>query len=328
MTHHFCTYFDHHYLARGLTLFRSLEHRCTDFVLHVLCLDDETRATIEQIALPNLVALPLSTLERSDPALLHVKPSRSKLEYYYTCTPCLPLHLMKALNLETLTYVDADLFFFADPSSIAQAFEGYSVLLIELRHPPAWERAFNTEQFGRYNVGFLTFRNDAEGLRCLEWWRERCLEWCGETPENGRFADQKYLDEWPTMFRDVLVLKDKGANLAFWNWDNYRIRTNRGITYVDDEPLLFTHMSRLKQINRWAFVLNFDHPFTVPWVIRRACFAPYLVTLREVDAWIRQKVPSYAPTYRDLRSNDEEWTRIMRGIGHGNLMISAGPYAL
>jgi hypothetical protein len=329
VTQHYCTYFDRYYLLRGLTMFQSLFRQSDDFALHVLCFDEEVLDTIDRLSLPNLRPMKLGELEAAEPRLLGVKSSRSRLEYFYTCTPSLPLRLLRTHpEIDAITYLDADLFFYADPRIVTRQFEDHSILLIELRHPPAWEKAFDTQQYGTYNVGFLSFRNDAKGKACLEWWQDRCIEWCSETPEDGRFADQKYLDQWPSLFENVLILKNKGANLAFWNWENYQVTRERGVARVDDEPLIFCHISRLKQISRWLFALNFNHPFTVPWSIRRACFAPYLATLQETDRWLRQSVPAYRPTYRDLRSDDNDWRRILASFKRRNLMLSCGSYAL
>src|SRR5207237_5145326 len=101
---------------------------------------------------------------------------------------------------------------------------------------------------GIYTVGWVSFRRDADGLACLRWWRERCLEWCRDRHEDGRFADQKYLDDWPTRFEGVRVLQHKGANLAPWNLSNVTVQIREGRIQADEEPLLFFHFHGLKQV--------------------------------------------------------------------------------
>ena len=67
------------------------------------------------------------------------------------------------------------------------------------------------EQFGRFNVGMVSFRNDVAGLACLSRWREKCIEWCYDRVEDGKFADQGYLDDWPTEHEGVVVLDMQGC---------------------------------------------------------------------------------------------------------------------
>ena len=54
----------------------------------------------------------------------------------------------------------------------------------------------------------------------IAWWRDRCLEWCFNRVEEGRFGDQKYLDSWPDLFSEsVHVLTQKERTVAPWNID-------------------------------------------------------------------------------------------------------------
>jgi hypothetical protein len=77
-------------------------------------------------------------------------------------------------------------------------------------------------------VQFVTFKRDERGLKALKWWRNACLEWCYNRFENGRFGDQKYLDDWPARFEGVHVLKHFGGGLAPWNMQQYSFEEKRG----------------------------------------------------------------------------------------------------
>src|SRR5690606_1115849 len=75
---------------------------------------------------------------------------------------------------------------------------------------------------GRFCVQFMTFRNTAAGLSVLRWWQDRCLEWCCNRIEDGKFGDQKYLDDWPSRFADqVHVLQQVEKTLAPWNLSRF-----------------------------------------------------------------------------------------------------------
>src|SRR5215813_5304237 len=113
LMYHFCTYFDHRYLPRGLALYRTLEQHCPSFLLWVLCMDRVCYNALSQIKLPNVRLIALDEFEAADRELLIAKKNRTLIEYYFTCTPSLPLFIFDASReVDCITYLDADLFFF------------------------------------------------------------------------------------------------------------------------------------------------------------------------------------------------------------------------
>jgi len=245
MRNEFCTLFDRNYLPRGLVLYRSLERVCADFRLRVFCMDDETQTVLERMALPNLSVIGLAELERHDPELLAVKPTRTQLEYCWTATPSVCAYSLDVEpELEQITYLDADLMFFTDPAPIFDELGADSVLIVPHRYAPQWQHLEATS--GTYNVQFMTFKRDERGLRALGWWRERCLEWCYNRVEDGKLGDQKYLDDWPERFEGVHVLEHVGGGLAPWNVANHALAEENGQPQVDGRPLVFYHYQSLK----------------------------------------------------------------------------------
>ncbi len=242
-THQLCTYFDSGYLSRALVLHSSLVATGADFRLTALCLDDVARAAIERQGSPSLRAIGVAELERYDPALLDVKPTRSTHEYYFTLGPSFMRYLLERDGLEHLTYLDADMCFYADPEPLFEEAAGAAVVVVGHRFP---ERLRHLEETGRFNVAWVGFANDAGGRACLEWWRERCLEWCFDRVEEDRYADQKYLDQFPGRFARVHELQHPGADVAPWNvadpplvWDGERFM-------VGGRPLIFFHFQGLR----------------------------------------------------------------------------------
>jgi hypothetical protein len=64
----------------------------------------------------------------------------------------------------------------------------------------------------------MTFRNTEPASRVLKWWQERCIEWCYAREEDGKFGDQKYLDDWPQRFSaEVHILSQTERTVAPWN---------------------------------------------------------------------------------------------------------------
>jgi hypothetical protein len=245
-------------------------------------MDTEAYRALAALSLPEVHPLALDEFERGDEVLLRAKQDRSLIEYYFTCTPSLPLFILSHYpEVDRVTYLDADLFFYADPSAIFTEMGDHSIAIIGHRFS---KRLQHLETLGTYNVGWLSFRRDSYAQECLLWWRERCNEWCYDRLENGRFADQKYLDSWPTRFQRTGVLLHKGANLAPWNLANYRISWHENQLWVDDQPLIFFHFHSLKRINQRLYDSNLAHyETTLTPLVRNKIYMPYLQTLLEVE---------------------------------------------
>ncbi len=249
---HYCTYFDSNYLARGLVLHQSLErHSEGDFRFYVLCLDDRTHEVLTDLGKQTIVPIRLRDVEAWDSELLKAKSDRSLVEYYFTLSPILPLYVLEHFQCGLVTYLDADLMFFSSPEAIFDELDEKSIFTTEHRFP---ERLKELEAYGRFNVQCQSFRGDDTGLACLRRWREQCLEWCYDRLEDGKFADQKYLDEWPDRYGDRLVIsRNPGVGVAPWNIARYQtIAVNNGHWFVDDSRLVFYHFHGLRRvINRF-----------------------------------------------------------------------------
>lgn len=279
--YYFCTYFDQHYIDRGLALYHSLARHCSPFQLWILCMDDVTYQTLSEMHLPQIHLVSLTEFEKDDQPLQKAKQNRSLIEYYFTCTPSLPIYVLDhAPEVDVITYLDADLYFFSSIEPIYKELGNGSVLIIGHRFPPELKKK---EIYGIYNVGLLSFRRDHNGLTCLHWWRERCLEWCYDQVQNNRFADQKYLDDWPSRFKGVTVLQHKGAGLAPWNIANYNYSLkNRGFL-VDGQSIIVYHFHGLKQINRWLYDTNITaYKTRLPKNVKISLYCPYIKELNHV----------------------------------------------
>ena len=77
-------------------------------------------------------------------------------------------------------------------------------------------------------LGSWRFDRDAAGLAVpgIDG-GERCIEWCFDRVEDGKFADQEYLDDWPQVHEDVVVLERPGVGMAPWNFIEVSDRRRR-----------------------------------------------------------------------------------------------------
>jgi hypothetical protein len=261
---HYVTLFDSLFLPQGLALHMSMERHVKDYVLWVLSVDDEAYDVLNKLQLPNVRLLKLSQLETKE--LLQVKPTRSKGEYCWTLTPFAPRFVFEAEQcVERVTYLDADLWFRKHPKPIFDEFDasGKQVLITDHAYAPEYDQSATS---GQFCVQFMTFsRHGGEVVR--KWWEDRCIEWCYARHEDGKFGDQKYLDDWPERFADLVhVLNDNERTLAPWNASRYPY--GRSIFY-------HFHGVRLTSVNA-VDVGNYFLPNPLLTYVYR----PYLVDLR------------------------------------------------
>jgi len=292
MHYDFCTLFDRDYLFKGLALLESLERSIQGaFTLYVLCMDDTVYDVMRSMRLPQVQLIALADFE--DEELLTAKATRSRAEYCWTCTPSLPLYLLDRVpGITAVTYLDADLWFFDDPAPIFAEMGGGSVGIIEHRYSSEFESL--TKDYGIYNVEYVVFRNDERARACLVWWRERCNEWCYDRVEDGRFGDQKYLDDWPERFEGVVVLRTTGAGLAPWNLRSHSFTEARGRLSVDGQPMIFFHYH--------SFTIGRDgrryRPCHAAYGVKRRryrlLYRPYWSSLKRAMGRTRQVEPGYA----------------------------------
>jgi len=227
--HNYCTLFDSSYLTRGLAMYESLKKYSNKFYLYIFSFDDKSHKLLKKLNLESVTVISLKEFE--DKELLKVKGDRSAGEYFWTCTPSTIKYCIESYNLDACTYLDADLYFFSNPSVLIEEMGKKSVLITEHRYTTQYDQSTTS---GIYCVQFMTFKNDENGMKALNWWRDSCNEWCYARFEDGKFGDQKYLDDWITRFEGIHVLQNLGGGVAPWNVQQYNLLS-------DNFHLIFYH---------------------------------------------------------------------------------------
>lgn len=281
----FCTLFNSKYLSRGLALYYSLEKVCRDFHLYIFAFDDTTYKILTELNLIHATIVSLSQLE--DEELLRVKPGRTIAEYCWTATPSTIYYVIKNFNVESCTYIDADIYFYSSPQVIFDELGNDSILITEHRYSPLYRR--EEKKSGKYCVQFISFRNDKYGMEALSWWKDQCIAWCYNRVEDGKFGDQKYLDDWTTRFKKVHVLQHVGGGLAGWNVSQYDFIKDKENFYGIEKrsgtkfDIIFYHFHYLKFYTNGKLQLG---PRIISSDVKNYFYKPYLIELNE----IRKKV--------------------------------------
>jgi hypothetical protein len=246
----FCTLFDTFYLTRGLAMYHSLEMHSKDFHLYIFAFDDESLRILNELALKHATIISLKAFESSE--LLEVKPGRTQAEYCWTSTSSTILYCLQRFKLDHCIYLDADLIFYRDPIEIVKNAGNNSVIITPHNYTKKYDQS---DSSGKFCVQFMYFKNDAQGLKVLNWWVNACIDWCYARHEDGKFGDQKYLDDWETRFEGIYVTSDLGIGLAPWNIQQvelfYREEELRIKTKATREqsPVYFYHFHGFKFLN-------------------------------------------------------------------------------
>jgi hypothetical protein len=320
----YCTYFDSGYLSRGLALIESLRRHGDDAQVWVLALDDAARDYLDAAALPGVTAISIGDLEAAEPALEPLKSERSRMEYYFTTTPLLMRWVMDrtAQPGTVAIYLDADLFFFDDPSLVLDALGDGSIGIIEHRYPP--KRAQALAKYGRFNVGWVGIRDDAAGRACVDWWSASTLAWCSDTPEDGKYADQGYLDQFPTRFDGVVIPPSNGLNLAPWNTAGHSYAPDADGVLIDGrDRLVFFHFHGVRRVGGWWVTSQLIYRSPLPKILRERVYAPYLRALDAVEARLVGEVPAPPARprgrgVRGLANRARKWAFDRLSVATGN----------
>lgn len=276
----FCTIFDSGYYAKGLALYYSLEKYC-EFQLYIFTPDKECYELLKHKNLSKAVIINLSEIE--DDELKKIKELRDVAEYFWTIKASCIRFLFQKYNLDLVSYLDADIFFYSSPAPIFNEMGNNSVLITPHNFSPQYR---NEIKNGIFNAGFISFRNDESGNRLLNWWDGKCRDWCFRKKEDGKFGDQMYLNDL-SEYEFVHILKHKGT-LANWNVQQFDFDISDGkIQGITDKnsrfDVIFFHFHYLKFLDSKEVELGRKYISSEVYDIFYKPYIKYLLTLASFE---------------------------------------------
>lgn len=279
---HFCSLFNSVYQFHARLLYESIcaNDGIDNLQFYFFCFDEESANYFKELNLANVQIISVEELEQHLPALKSVKQERSMAEYFFTSTPAICKYVFENYaDVDEVVYLDADLFFFQSPEVLFHEIGESSISIIPHRFNLL---NYYKNIFGYYNVGWLSFKRDKEGIACLEKWHHDTLDWCFDKLTLKRYADQKYLNYWKSGFKSVCVIKNIGANVAPWNVGNYKIHLKNKQVCVDDVPLVFYHFASLKFIEGSYYTTVSSYLSIVSKEIADLIYRPYISRLHQL----------------------------------------------
>lgn len=296
MIEHYVTLFDSLFLPQALALHASLQRHAGAHRLWMLCIDDESFDLLQRLGPSDCQPMRLADLET--PALLAVRPTRSRGEYCWTLTPFAPDYVFDAdPSVDRVTYLDADVWFRSDPRPIFAEFEASNAQILITRHGYAAEYD-QSATAGKYCVQFTTFTRDG-GRPARRWWQDKCIDWCFARYEDGKFGDQKYLDDWPERFGSDVVHVLQRQEFALAPWNATRFPYSDGIFF-------HFHGLRIAPSKR----IDLSDIYALPQATVEHVYEPYLVDLRKAIATLETLGFAARPQSRSLGL----WRRMRRAV--------------
>jgi hypothetical protein len=324
----FCTLFDSFYLSRGLALYDSLMEHSSGFHLYIFAFDDLSYKILKDLSLKHVTLIPLSDFETGE--LLEVKNSRSKAEYCWTCTPSVIYHVISNFNISECTYLDADLFFYSDPSVLIAELDAKKKNVLITAHRYSFlPRLYEEKRAGIFCVQFMTFRNEESSLKVLDKWRNQCIEWCFARHEDGKFGDQKYLDKWPELYGNVHILEHPGGGIAPWNMTDYLFGSSGNSITGEVRAsavsfnVVFFHYQYVKFLRDGSFDLGW---YIIPSALKMLFYREYIFKLVAFEDSLTSKYPEYRTGYSEFRTGGikESVKKILkRWFGYNILKLSS-----
>ncbi|MTI55775.1 putative nucleotide-diphospho-sugar transferase [Geosporobacter ferrireducens] len=296
MKNAFCMILSRYKLYQGIALYQSLLYNTKDFKIYILCMDDDVYAICNQLNLYNAILVHVKDLENSSLTLM--KNERALNEYCWTLKPIFIKYLLEQRNLgDHLTYTDADMCFFNDPAPIYEKNTEYTVML----SPHDFSKGSREIELicGKYNSGFIVFRNNKSSKKVLTWWQHKCMEWCYDRVDGGNFGDQKYLDLMPRSFEKIFRINTPGVNIAPWNEQKYNFRRRDGKVYINNHKLICYHFSGLRIIDKGKFALILGNK-----KVDELIYLPYIHILKDVIEKIEKIAPDFNGFYIEDKYRD------------------------
>jgi hypothetical protein len=256
-------------------------------VVYVLCHDPLSFVITTRLGDRQIIAIASDELLAFEPRLADCA-SRGRQSFYATHKPVLPLLVLsRQPHLYAVIHIDADVFFF---SSVAPLFDEIGDASIALS-PHRFSRVFQAlDVHGTFNAGFIYWRNDEIGRRCLAEYRDDCLAWCEpDILPDGRFMNQGYLTRWPARYEGVHVVQHPGVNLAYWNIADRHV--TRWPLRVDGQRVVFYHFSGVNRdpLGVWRSPRReFGSNLTAA---VRGIYAPFLRRVERLDRRLHRRHP-------------------------------------
>ena len=150
---------------------------------------------------------------------------------------------------EKVIFLDPDTCLYSSPASILADLDQHPILLTPHYTTPQPRTAHESDlammRFGSFNLGFFAVRRGTDAAAFLNWWHDRCIDFCFMESQFGLSTDQKWGTVAPCLFESLKVSFNLGYNMAPWNTFERELSVAPDGSYVVNGryPLVFFHFN-------------------------------------------------------------------------------------
>lgn len=191
-------------------------------------------------------------------------PRFSELAFKYNITelstaikPYVFSYLFEIKEYERAIYFDPDIYLYNSLDVIFEKLNQHDIVITPHFVTPELISSANAPETltlfaGIYNLGFIAIKNSEVGRNMIHWWENRLHKYCYADKFDALHVDQKWIDFVPALYGDkVLIVRDLGWNIAYWNIHEREINNedgkilvrNRILAEAKGDELLFIHFS-------------------------------------------------------------------------------------
>jgi hypothetical protein len=186
------------------------------------------------------------------------------VEFNTSVKPFCFKYLFENHNCNSVLYLDPDICVYDRLDSLFDVLS--RVVMVITPHVSnleiEWKGALSEKTIlvsGIYNLGFFALRRTEEADYVLSWWCEKLRHMSYADKNDGLFYDQKWVEFLISRYNEqLLILKDCGYNIAWWNLHERSVKLINGKYYIENNvtkelrPLIFFHFSGFDALTpRW-----------------------------------------------------------------------------
>ena len=243
------------YLPFAVSLLDSVKQQHPEFELCICLTDYLTQEVIESNNLmKRYPILQLHEIEVSEFEFITTNYNPMQLA---NCSKVLfAKYLLQRTEIDQVIFGDSDILFFNRlPENIIH--ESDIIFTPHFSSPPSIEmkrQELEVLNAGLFNGGFFKLKKSSETDKFMAWLTERSVKDCIYDFRRGYYGEQLWLNFVPLYFKNTLIDKNVGLNVAYWNLHERIISLQEGKFMVNGNTYLsFFHFSG------W----DYNHPLNI-----------------------------------------------------------------